>query len=257
MVFAVRMLTCEDTFAHALRRVTVITMATKISLLSSAPLLVVMFSLAVPGSALAGCNSSAGAGVDWSGCRKMNKYLQETDLSGANFERTNLSRSNLKASKLVKAKMHKADLSKTVLRDAILTEADLSGVVGMRAYMDRAQLKSADLTKAELFRANLNSADLSGANLTGTQLGRAILSGAKLDNATANFANLARADLRGASLDGTDFTQAYFYRTKLEGVDLSRTKGLKREQLELSCGNDETKLPPGVDRPVSWPCSTG
>ena len=70
----------------------------------------------------------------------------------------------------------------------------------------------------------------------------------------AKYANLARTDLRGASLKGTDLTQAYFFRTRVEGVDLSQTKGLTQDQIALTCGDDKTKLPTGLNSPPSWPC---
>ncbi|MEM7749423.1 MAG: pentapeptide repeat-containing protein, partial [Pseudomonadota bacterium] len=109
------------------------------------------------GPAQAGCSSTAAAGVDWSGCRKIAKYLQDKDLSGGNFERTNLSRTNMKNAKLMKARLKRADISKTILRQADLSGADLEKAVGMRAYMDGAKLKSANLTKIELYRAQLKA----------------------------------------------------------------------------------------------------
>ena len=199
----------------------------------------------------AGCSSNAGPDVDWSGCRKSNKFLQKMDLSGSNFERTNLSQTNLKDAKLSSAKMHKADLTKAILRGADMSKANLSGVIGMRAYMNGAILRSANVTKAELYRADLSAVDLSGADLTGAQLGRAKLKNANLDGTVAKYANLARTDLRGASLKGTDLTQAYFFRTRVEGVDLSQTKGLTQDQIALTCGDAKTKLPTGLTAPPS------
>ena len=87
----------------------------------------------------ASCSSSARAGVDWSGCRKIAKYLQDQDLSGANLERTNLSRTNMKNAKLTKASLKRADISKTILRKADMRGANLEKAVGMRAFMDRKQ----------------------------------------------------------------------------------------------------------------------
>ena len=39
---------------------------------------------------LAGCNDSAGPGVDWSDCRKRNLILTGTDFTGAKMQKTDL-----------------------------------------------------------------------------------------------------------------------------------------------------------------------
>ncbi len=70
--------------------------------------------------------------------------------------------------------------------------------------------------RADLSHANRREADLSRANLQGAGLGGA---------------NLQGADLRGANLQETD---------------LLPTEGLTQEQLDLACGDAETKLPPGM-----------
>jgi uncharacterized protein YjbI with pentapeptide repeats len=66
---------------------------------------------------------------------------------------------------------------------------------------------------------------------------------------------LARADLRGVPLSGVNLTGAYLYLTLVSGADLSQVTGLKQEQLDLACGSNETKLPPGLKAPQGWPCS--
>jgi uncharacterized protein YjbI with pentapeptide repeats len=57
------------------------------------------------------------------------------------------------------------------------------------------------------------------------------------------------------SLEGADLTGAYLYLTRLAGANLSQARGLKQEQLDLACGSNETKLPPGLKTPETWPCS--
>ena len=44
------------------------------------------------------------------------------------------------------------------------------------------------------------------------------------------------------------------YRMRVEGVDLSKSTGLTNSQLEIACGDNDTKLPPGLERPDAWPC---
>ena len=47
-------------------------------------------------------------------------------------------------------------------------------------------------------------------------------------------------------LDGL-LVDAYLYRTDLRGVDLTKTIGLSQNQLRNSCGDNETKLPEGLE----------
>jgi len=37
-------------------------------------------------------------------------------------------------------------------------------------------------------------------------------------------------------------------------VDLTDVSGLTQEQLDLACGDQTTRLPPGLDVPSGWPC---
>ncbi|NKB54205.1 MAG: hypothetical protein GKR97_18675 [Rhizobiaceae bacterium] len=41
-----------------------------------------------------------------------------------------------------------------------------------------------------------------------------------------------------------------------EGVDLSGVANLSQEQLELSCGENDTQLPAGLTAPAKWPCGS-
>ena len=116
-------------------------------------------------------------------------------------------------------------------------------------------MKGADLTKSELPRANLAEANLTNADLSKSELGRAKMKEAKLDGAKFQYAYLARAVLHDASLKGTDFTGSYLFLMQIQGVDLSQAIGLTHDQLALACGDADTKLPDGVQRPEAWPCS--
>ena len=134
-------------------------------------------------------------------------YLEELDLSRADFWCANLSGVSFEGGSLEDANLTSADLS-----GANLTSADLSG-----ANLTSADLSGANLTSADLSGANLTSADLSGANLSrvdlsGTTLECADLSGttlgcADLSGATLRHADLSGVDLRGANLSGANFMQ--------------------------------------------------
>jgi uncharacterized protein YjbI with pentapeptide repeats len=97
---------------------------------------------------------------------------------------------------------------------------------------------------------------LVGANLEKAELGRAVLVNADLGNVNLRNAYLARADLRGARLAGADLSGAEFYLADLRGADLSQATGLAQSQLNETCGNETTKLPPDIDPPAAWPCAS-
>jgi len=96
---------------------------------------------------------------------------------------------------------------------------------------NRADLIKANLEKADLFQANLQEADLMGANLQG----------ADLLVANLQKANLAGAQLQGANLNGANLRGAGLKHTNLEGAE-----SLTQEQLDEACGDEKTKLPPGL-----------
>ena len=49
--------------------------------------------------------------------------------------------------------------------------------------------------------------------------------------------------------------KSWTYLARFEGLDLSAVRNLTQEQVELACGNAETKLPEGLTVPASWPCN--
>jgi hypothetical protein len=38
-------------------------------------------------------------------------------------------------------------------------------------------------------------------------------------------------------------------------VDLSQAHDLTQVQVDMACGNDQTKLPAGLTMPSHWPCA--
>jgi len=67
-------------------------------------------------------------------------------------------------------------------------------------------------------------------------------------------ATLPRSIFHGANLTGVSFKRAYLYWARFEGTDLSVVKDLTQEQLDITCGDQMTKLPPSLSVPKSWPC---
>lgn len=232
-----------------------------------------LFALSAP-PALAGCGDEPGPDVDWSECDKARKMFGSADLSNSQLVQTfftstdlaaaNLAGSDMSLAELSNARLAGAELAGTVLEKAVGARVDFSGanMAGAnltaaefsRSNFQRANLVGANLTNAELSRSDFTEADLTGAIMAKAELPRIILTSAVVSGVTFSFSNLARADLRDVNFEDADFTGSYMFLTVIEGADLSRTKGLKADQLEMACGSAETQLPSGLTAPAGWPC---
>lgn len=148
------------------------------------------------------------------------------ELTGANLSDQWLIHADLKDARLERANLARAVLIVADLRHANLEYADLRD-----AWLDHADLNNAALTYAKL----------GGAVFTGAFLGDAGLRGADLKDAKLNFAGLNGAHLQGSKLERADLEYA-----NLKGADLQDASGLTQKQLDASCGDQETKLPPGL-----------
>jgi uncharacterized protein YjbI with pentapeptide repeats len=206
---------------------------------------VLLLLLVVPhGPALAGCSDKPEPGVDWSKCQKMRLVLRGEDLSGARFDRVNLGSSDLMEANLAGAKMVNANLER-----ARLKEADLQA-----ANFEAANLAGAILTKAELPRTNFTEANLTDTDLSKAEFGRSMFDGADLTGANLSYANIARAHFVDVQMARVNLNGAYTLLAHFEGTDLSETVGMTQEQLDIACGDGETKLPADLTPPESWPC---
>jgi hypothetical protein len=156
--------------------------------------------------------------------------------------------------------VHPADLTRAWLKKANLRRANLIG-----ARFDHANLRHACLHGADLTDANFEGADLIRVGLTSTNLTEARLAGADLTDADLNRADLTDAivggsDLTRADLSESDLTRATFYGSDLtdanfEGADLTDV-GLTQDQLNVTDGDETTKLPAELHRPEQWPQTT-
>ena len=214
------------------------------------------FLIAVPAHA-ADCAAAARPSIDWTGCDRRNlmisgSNLQKADLQGANLGLTDLHGSNLTSANLTEAKLMRASLA-----DAKADGANFTKVEGYRTNFSGLSAKGASFQSAELQRADFSGAVLSGSSFKKAELGRANFRGAQFSGNVFAFANLARADFRIAVLAGSlDFSNAYMFLTRLEGVNLSSSKGLSQSQIDLACGDAKTKLPAGLKPSANWPCGT-
>jgi CheY-like chemotaxis protein len=141
------------------------------------------------------------------------------------FNQMDLGGADLSGAILANASFREADLS-----DAFMAESRLDGADFRYAVLGAAQLGGANLGVAQLRHADMRLANLEGAQLRGADLSGARLSGAKLDG----------ADFAGATLMGCDLSQA----------DLSKVDNLTQGQVDKTLCSLETRLPPGLTRPV-------
>ncbi|MCP4390087.1 MAG: pentapeptide repeat-containing protein [Gammaproteobacteria bacterium] len=182
----------------------------------------------------AGCYDKRSPGMDWNGCKKINKMLDEIDFTGASLVKTDLSRSSATASHF--------------------QNADLTKAVGYRAKFDRVKLLQSTLTKSEFSRASFKNAQIENVDWSKSELGRADFSGAQLKNVSFIFTNLSRVNFSNAELSEVDIKGAYTYLARFQGVDLRGVKNLSQIQLDLACGDADTRLPEGSWMPDTWPC---
>ena len=205
--------------------------------------------------AYADCRSSKAPGVDWQGCRKRNLILKGSDLSDAKFAGTDFTATDMRETKLTAADLTKATMMRASLDGAEAEGANFSKLHGYRTSFVGANLKGASFVRAEMTRADFTDVDLTNVNFERADLGRVKFRGATLTGAKFPFVNLSRADFRTSNFTGSiDFTGAYLFLTRFEGVDLGEAKGLEQWQLDLSCGDDKTQLPSGLEAPANWPC---
>lgn len=211
--------------------------------------------LPVPASA-ADCTYQPRPSIDWSDCNRQNLMLGGANLAKANLSHADFGLTDLRNATLTAANLSEAKLVRASLAGANADSADFSKVEGYRTDFSGLSAEGASFQSAELQRANFSGATLSNADFEKAELGRASFDGARLGGNSFVFANLARADFSGADIAGAlDFSNAYLFLTRIEGADLSAATGLAQSQIDIACGNAETKLPQGLSRPAKWPCA--
>ena len=198
-------------------------------------LLICLASFACINQASAGCYDKRTPDVDWSGCKKTNKMLDDSNFNGASFIKINLTRSTLTSTKFYKS--------------------DLSKAVGYRANFDEAVVKESNMTKSEFSRASFKDAELTDVDWSKSELGRVDFTGARLNRVNFEFSNLSRVRFTDARITEVNFKGAYTFRTRFEDVDLRGTLNLHQLHLKLACGNENTQLPEGLSMPDNWPCT--
>ena len=206
-------------------------------------------------SAAPNCSASAAPGVDWTDCDKKIIVLSGSDFSGAILVGADFTSTDLRDTNLMTANLEKAALVRASLAGSQAAGAKFDRIEAYRTNFSGINAKGATFASAEMQRSNFTNAVLVDADFTKADLARADFTGADITGAKFAFANLARADLSKAKFSGSlDFANAFLFLTRIEGVDLSAATGLMQWQIDMSCGDGDTKLPDGLKASPSWPC---
>ncbi|MDQ0457881.1 pentapeptide repeat-containing protein [Rhizobium paknamense] len=203
----------------------------------------------------ADCRYGPAAKVDWSDCRKRQLMLGGSDFDDANLYNADFSMTDLSNSSLRGANFEKATLIRASLANSRAEGAKFDRIEAYRAEMGSLTADKASFIAAEMQRVNLSGASLLETDFTKAELGRVNMEKAIISGARFKLANLSRAILQNAVIkEPVDFEDAFMFRTRIEGLDLSQATGLIQDQIDLACGDQSTKLPPGLKVPASWPC---
>jgi uncharacterized protein YjbI with pentapeptide repeats len=203
----------------------------------------------------ADCGSMPGPGIDWQDCPKRGIIIRESNLSRANLVETDFTSTDLRNSNLDGANLEGATLVRSSLAGSRAKGASFAKVEGYRTDFSGVDAQGATFVNAELQRVEFAGANLAGASFEKAELGRANFEGADLTGSRFTLANLTRADLSKAKFTGPlDFANGFFYLTRIAGLDLSAATGLTQYQIDMACGDADTKLPAGLTAPASWPC---
>ena len=120
-----------------------------------------------------------------------------------------------------------------------LFQGDFSGLQARGLNLRGARLRQADLSLSVMNRTRFSNADLRDVEAYGGVFSSASFAGANLTNASFVGAYLDGANFSGATLSGTNFG----------GASLERARGLTQGRLNQACGDEATRLPPGLTIP--------
>jgi len=137
----------------------------------------------------------------------------------------------------------------TLLSPDTLLEMDLAK---HREEVNNLLLKTSKLVRAEARRTQKAQAERSKTLGRRTNLIAADLRKIDLIGANLRGSCLIAADLRDVNLHGVDCIGADFRDTDLRGANLSRCIFLTQAQINVSKGDNKTKLPSSLTRPAHW-----
>ncbi|HYC73267.1 pentapeptide repeat-containing protein [Brevundimonas sp.] len=120
-----------------------------------------------------------------------------------------------------------------------LFQGNFSGLQARGLNLSGARLRQADLSLSVMNRTRFSNADLRDVEAYGGVFSSSSFAGADLTNASFVGAYLDGANFSGATLSGTNFA----------GASLERATGLTQGRLNRACGDEATRLPPGLTIP--------
>lgn len=136
-------------------------------------------------------------------------------------EEVDFTEADLSGIRLVGAYLWKTNLTRANLAKANLFKADLSGSNLTEASLSQSHLREADLRNTNLYEADLREANLYCSNFQNADLRRANLTGANLV-----MMDLSSANLTGAELEDADMKHTVLAYTILGDTNLSRVRNL-------------------------------
>lgn len=207
-------------------------------------------------NAHANCSDTAAQNVNWDNCRKRNLIMDGFDFSGSSFKRVDFSASDLRNTNLKDSDFQKANLMRASLAGSMAENSNFEGIVALRTDFSRGNYRNTNFQKAEISRANFMQSDLENANMSKADFNRVNFEKANLIGVDMSFSNLSRANFLNAQIDENfKLEGSYMYLTRIGGLDLSTVTGLAQWQVDMACGDENTKLPEGLSTPSSWPCN--
>ncbi len=212
----------------------------------------------IANKAYAACSDTAERGVDWKNCRKRNLIMEGFNFIGSDFTRADLSASDLRNTNVTDSIFVKTNLVRASLAGSIAENANFESVVASRTDFSRGNYKNSNFNKAEITRANFSGSNLENATLTKADFSRVNFFNANMKGVDLSFSNVSRSNFTSIKLDEEfSLKGSFMFLTQIESLDLSKLKGLAQWQIDMACGNDQTKLPEGLTKPANWPCEFG
>lgn len=128
---------------------------------------------------------------------------------------------------------------------------------GMLSWGETSAIGVLDLSDCDLPKVNFVATNLVHCFLMGVSFRFALFSGSNLSFAHLNGSDFLGADFTETNLEGADFTYASLRfatltRAFLSSANLLKTHGLTQEQINLTYGDADTKLPDHLEPPEHW-----
>ena len=85
----------------------------------------------------AACDDKRKPGMDWSGCKKINKWMNDSNFAGSRFDGANLTLSRIEDSDFTGASLVKANITRTSATNSRFDKASGGGIPGRAAGLSK------------------------------------------------------------------------------------------------------------------------